>query len=99
MKKSGFRNSGFSVDTPVPPEQNSRGLRCPKCGCGHFRVIYTRSGGGKLIRRPESVLRSFSEGGYTGIAASDSQLGRRKSGGDVVTCRQPGEVRSPEDML
>ncbi|MHB1158324.1 MAG: NrdR family transcriptional regulator [Phycisphaerales bacterium] len=31
-----------------------RGLECPKCGCQHFYVIYTRPGaGGKLIRRRE----------------------------------------------
>jgi len=31
-----------------------RGLRCPKCGCAHFRVIYTRRAwGGKLVRRRE----------------------------------------------
>ena len=35
-----------------PEEQ--RGLRCPKCGCGHFRVIYTcASWGGRIIRRRE----------------------------------------------
>ena len=31
-----------------------RGLECPKCGCKHFIVIYTRgAAGGKLIRRRE----------------------------------------------
>ena len=31
-----------------------RGLRCPKCGCGHFRVIYTRRAwGGRIVRRRE----------------------------------------------
>jgi len=31
-----------------------RGLRCPKCGCGHFRVIYTRPKlDGKVMRRRE----------------------------------------------
>ena len=35
-----------------PLEQ--RGIFCPKCGCAHFRVIYTRrSHGGKIIRRRE----------------------------------------------
>ena len=35
------------------PEQQ-RGLRCPKCGCGHFRVIYTRRAwGGKVVRNRE----------------------------------------------
>jgi len=31
-----------------------RGLICPKCGCRHFEVVYTRaSPGGKIIRRRE----------------------------------------------
>jgi hypothetical protein len=44
----------FSVDKPVSPGQNSRGLVCRKCGCGHFRVIYTRrAAGNRLVRRRE----------------------------------------------
>ena len=36
------------------PQSEQRGLRCPKCGCGHFRVIYTRSTwGGRIMRRRE----------------------------------------------
>lgn len=32
-----------------PDEQ--RGLVCPRCGCEHFRVIYTRRAlGGKVVR-------------------------------------------------
>lgn len=35
------------------PEEK-RGLECPHCGCGHFRVLYTRSKpGGRLLRRRE----------------------------------------------
>jgi len=31
-----------------------RGLECPRCGCGHFRVLYTRRAwGGRLLRRRE----------------------------------------------
>lgn len=31
-----------------------RGLICPKCGCRHFSVIYTRArAGGLIIRRRE----------------------------------------------
>ncbi len=31
-----------------------RGLRCRKCGCGHFRVVYTRrAAGGRIVRRRE----------------------------------------------
>ena len=30
------------------------GLTCRKCGCGHFRTIYTRkSGKGRILRRRE----------------------------------------------
>ena len=29
-----------------------RGLRCPRCGCGHFRVVYTRpTRDGRIMRR------------------------------------------------
>lgn len=29
-----------------------RGLECPRCGCAHFRVLYTRRAvGGRLLRR------------------------------------------------
>jgi len=35
-------------------QSEQRGLRCPKCGCQHFRVIYTRSTwGGRIMRRRE----------------------------------------------
>ena len=31
-----------------------RGLECPRCGCGHFRVLYTRRAvRGRLLRRRE----------------------------------------------
>jgi transcriptional regulator NrdR family protein len=31
-----------------------RGIRCPRCGCAHFRVIYTRRTiGGRIVRRRE----------------------------------------------
>jgi transcriptional regulator NrdR family protein len=40
------------VSEPKPPEQ--RGLQCPKCGCAHWRVVYTRPRpGGRLVRRRE----------------------------------------------
>lgn len=39
---------------PKLPTEDDRGLRCRHCGCGHFRVIYTRRAwGGKLVRRRE----------------------------------------------
>jgi len=35
-----------------------RGLKCRKCGCHVFRVIYTRRAwGGKLVRRRECRRR------------------------------------------
>ena len=35
-----------------PPED--RGICCPKCGCAHLRVVYTRRAWGrKIIRRRE----------------------------------------------
>ena len=38
----------------VRKSEEQRGLVCAKCGCGHFRVIYTRaSWGGRIIRRRE----------------------------------------------
>ena len=39
-------------DKRTPTEK--RGLECPQCGCGHFRVLYTRRAlGGRLLRRRE----------------------------------------------
>jgi len=32
----------------------ARGLVCPRCGCRHFRVVYTRPAyGGRVARRRE----------------------------------------------
>lgn len=40
-------------DQRKPPAE-PKGLRCPRCGCGHFRVLYTRRfRGGRLMRRRE----------------------------------------------
>ncbi len=40
--------------TAPPPDRERRGLECPRCGCRHFRVIYTRSAwGGRIVRRRE----------------------------------------------
>lgn len=40
--------------THKPTFTHKRGLECPKCGCGHFRVLYTRRAvAGKLLRRRE----------------------------------------------
>lgn len=32
-------------------EPEPRGIRCPKCGCGHFEVVYTRRIPRGAIRR------------------------------------------------
>jgi len=33
---------------------NQRGLECPRCGCRHFHVLYTRAAiGGRILRRRE----------------------------------------------
>jgi len=43
-----------SRDPTQPSATERRGLVCPRCGCGHFRVIYTRpTHGGRIIRRRE----------------------------------------------
>jgi len=32
-------------------KEEPRGLQCPKCGCRHFNVVYTRpASGGRIIR-------------------------------------------------
>lgn len=39
---------------PVEKAEEQRGLVCPRCGCEHFRVIYTRRAlGGRVVRRRE----------------------------------------------
>lgn len=40
-------------ETSIKPrrEPEPRGIRCPKCGCGHFEVVYTRKIPGGAIRR------------------------------------------------
>lgn len=43
-------------ETVIKPkrEPEPRGIRCPGCGCGHFRVVYTRSAlRGRVMRRRE----------------------------------------------
>ena len=35
-------------------EAGRRGLECPRCGCRHFHVLYTRAAiGGRILRRRE----------------------------------------------
>lgn len=46
----------MNANTPKPTEkpEEQRGLVCPKCGCQHFRVKYTRPGlDGKVVRNRE----------------------------------------------
>ncbi len=39
---------------PVEKPDERRGLVCPRCGCEHFRVVYTRRApGGKIVRSRE----------------------------------------------
>jgi transcriptional regulator NrdR family protein len=39
--------------TVAKPEEQ-RGILCPRCGCGHFYVVYTRRAwGGRIVRRRE----------------------------------------------
>ena len=34
--------------------EDQRGIACPRCGCQHFRALYTRSAmGGRILRRRE----------------------------------------------
>ena len=41
-------------EAKVPAPEEQRGIVCPRCGCAHFRVIYTRARwGGRIIRRRE----------------------------------------------
>jgi len=43
----------LSTTTPAA-QTGKRGLECPRCGCGHFRVLYTRRAwGGPILRRRE----------------------------------------------
>jgi len=42
-----------SKELKLDPEER-RGLVCPKCGCGHFFVVYTRRATGcKIMRNRE----------------------------------------------
>ena len=43
--------NGTSGETPATAR--AAGLECRKCGCRHFRVLYTRPAVGKLVRRRE----------------------------------------------
>jgi len=34
-------------------DETRRGIECPKCGCRHFHVVYTRRGPARVLRRRE----------------------------------------------
>jgi len=35
---------------PPTPEEPSRGLECPRCGCKHLPVLYTRQRAKRIVR-------------------------------------------------
>jgi transcriptional regulator NrdR family protein len=42
------------TNQPASKEAEKRGLECPRCGCKHFHVIYTRpTDHGRIRRRRE----------------------------------------------
>jgi len=44
----------MSRDTTKPASAQARGIECPRCGCRHFWVVYTRAAwGGRIMRRRE----------------------------------------------
>ncbi len=44
--------TGEPAEAKRPEEK--RGLECPRCGCRHFHVLYTRAvSGGRIRRRRE----------------------------------------------
>lgn len=48
------RNDPPDTATPQDGRHEQRGIVCPKCGCQHFWVVYTRaSWGGRIVRRRE----------------------------------------------
>lgn len=45
--------AGSKPEQPKDAEK-PRGLECPRCGCGHFEVVYTRQvAKGRVMRRRE----------------------------------------------
>lgn len=41
------------MDEPEKKPADNRGIECPRCGCRHFYVVYTRPRIGKIVRRKE----------------------------------------------
>jgi transcriptional regulator NrdR family protein len=39
--------------TPGQSPPPARGIECPRCGCRHFYVVYTRPRDGQIVRRKE----------------------------------------------
>jgi len=42
-----------NADRETVGPQYAEGVRCPECGCGHWRVLKTRKGPGTIVRRRE----------------------------------------------
>lgn len=36
--------------TAMPPKDPAKGLACPRCGCRHLPVVYTRPKPGHILR-------------------------------------------------
>lgn len=51
MEKRRMDAEGYPGVYWEPDPQEQRGLVCPKCGCGHLHVIYTRRAWGGAVRR------------------------------------------------
>ena len=49
-----FKREAMNQDPTTDERSGDRGLKCRRCECRQFRVIYTRRAiGGKLVRRLE----------------------------------------------
>ena len=54
--KAGKSDAAGSRDVKrddVERDEARRGIECPKCGCRHFHVVYTRRGPARVLRRRE----------------------------------------------
>jgi len=57
-----------------------RGLECPRCGCRHLRVLYTRRAwGGRILRRRECRHCGRRMTTYETLAGVPSSAGNRDS--------------------
>ena len=52
--KPPFALTGTANLSACNAQAGRRGLECPRCGCRHFHVLYTRAAiGGRILRRRE----------------------------------------------